>query len=407
MVVTVLLALLLPLSTAPLIGAISRETLERALERTLHHAAERYRISSGLHFRQREGTSDAEKSAVELARIGRERRAVRLEIAALRKFLDDSKHERGINFSNDAQVAKVIDTERAAIGEYLRYLSARGMLGNPSGESLLERVRRSLVFGAAPKERIDGRSLAAARSRLYAFLISAREAPIRLAALEKEHTVLSASYMKTLRAHEQALRTARVSEAQFLEIQRITAEVHADVLRLQGELARIDARLQRKAERALIEKGLMEARPGTHADGKLPASALGFRWPVFGPVSAGFHNEDYASYFGVPHDGMDIVVPMETSVRSAADGIVFLTRDGGETGYSYILIGHRGGYATLYGHLSTFTVTSGEEISAGDIIGESGGEPGTHGAGPMTTGAHLHFEVILNGENVDPKEVLP
>jgi len=91
----------------------------------------------------------------------------------------------------------------------------------------------------------------------------------------------------------------------------------------------------------------------------------------------------------------------------SADGIVFLARDGGKSGFSYILIGHRDGYATLYGHMSSIAVSTGDEVASGQGIGLSGGTPGTHGAGPMTTGAHLHFEVIRNGTHINPSLVLP
>jgi murein DD-endopeptidase MepM/ murein hydrolase activator NlpD len=64
------------------------------------------------------------------------------------------------------------------------------------------------------------------------------------------------------------------------------------------------------------------------------------------------------------------------------------------------------GYATLYGHLSLTQVAPGQEIHKGDVIGLSGGTPGTPGAGPTTTGPHLHFEVILNGSNIDPMTIL-
>jgi len=71
------------------------------------------------------------------------------------------------------------------------------------------------------------------------------------------------------------------------------------------------------------------------------------------------------------------------------------------------LIGHRGGYATLYGHISHISVYAGEDVHAGQNIGLSGGQPGSHGSGPMTTGSHVHFEVIKSGININPRTMLP
>jgi murein DD-endopeptidase MepM/ murein hydrolase activator NlpD len=216
---------------------------------------------------------------------------------------------------------------------------------------------------------------------------------------------LQQQHADALEGLSQAQEAVELTADQLDSIKRITSEVHDQVLKLQNELHRIDVRLKSKAERVLIEKGLLD--PKAVAEGRESDLRPHFVWPVIGPVSAGFLNAAYKLHFGVPHLGMDIVVPQSTPVVSAADGIVFVVRDGGERGYTYILIGHRSGFATLYGHLSVETVVAGQEVSAGQIIGLSGGRPGSHGAGPMTTASHLHFEMISNGVHVDPKGVLP
>ena len=394
-----------PLSGLFLLGSAGRIEVQEALHDVIQDASQSYKRSSGVRSRLRQGEKTADESAAKMLALGRERAAVRTEIAALKSIFAQTQTQYGIDLSDPAHAAATVGQEREAVSAFMRYLYLRGMIGNT--QSVRDQLRHSLVFGSLQEERGKSRVILAARARLFAFFVSGTEASGRLADLEKQHAALSDEYRKAVESFERATMIAKLSEQEIAVIRRTTAEVHAEVLRLQGELARIDARLQRKAERNLIDMGLMDARPGAHTEWILPASALGFQWPVIGHVSAGFHNVSYQKYFGVPHLGVDIVVPMRTSVRSAAGGIVFLVRDGGETGYSYVLIGHRGGFATLYGHLSGFAVQAGDEVMAGQTIGYSGGEPGAYGAGPMTTGAHLHFEVIQNGVNVDPMSVLP
>ncbi len=131
-----------------------------------------------------------------------------------------------------------------------------------------------------------------------------------------------------------------------------------------------------------------------------------FVWPVTGTITAGYLDVEYESVFHVPHRAIDIAVPQATPVRSISDGIVFAVKDGGATGYSYVLVGHRNGYASLYGHVSLSLVKPGDIVSAGQMIALSGGKPGTHGAGFMTTGAHLHIEITKDGTHVNPMSVL-
>jgi murein DD-endopeptidase MepM/ murein hydrolase activator NlpD len=133
-----------------------------------------------------------------------------------------------------------------------------------------------------------------------------------------------------------------------------------------------------------------------------------FFWPVEPTlgVSANFHDAVYRKRFGMEHNAIDIPVLQGSVVFAAADGVVEKVSDNG-LGYSSLVIRHSGGYATLYGHVSGFLVEEGDQVRAGDPVVLSGGTPGTQGAGRMTTGAHLHFELIHSGEHIDPLTLLP
>jgi len=131
-------------------------------------------------------------------------------------------------------------------------------------------------------------------------------------------------------------------------------------------------------------------------------------WPVSPDhgISAYFHDPTYPYRHIFEHPAIDVPVPQGTALEAAEDGIVLIAKNAG-TGYSYILIAHTESITTVYGHVSALYVSEGDYVNRGDIVGLSGGQPGTSGAGRLTTGAHLHFEVRVDGIPVNPLNYLP
>jgi murein DD-endopeptidase MepM/ murein hydrolase activator NlpD len=98
------------------------------------------------------------------------------------------------------------------------------------------------------------------------------------------------------------------------------------------------------------------------------------------------------------HKGTDYAADRGTPVRAIGDGVV--VRAGWGAGYGNVLeIRHRNGFVTRYGHLSRFNVRAGQRVSIGETVAYVGSTG-------LATGPHLHFEVLVNGQQRDPRTAL-
>lgn len=118
--------------------------------------------------------------------------------------------------------------------------------------------------------------------------------------------------------------------------------------------------------------------------------------PVRGILTDGFggRSDPFTGEPGSSHNAVDISSAMGQAVRSPADGIVVKTE--WANGYGNVIyVSHGNGYATRFGHLSAFNARPGQRIKRGDVIGFVG-------SSGRSTGPHLHYEVRLNNNPVNP-----
>ncbi|MCD7854057.1 MAG: peptidoglycan DD-metalloendopeptidase family protein [Clostridiales bacterium] len=127
-----------------------------------------------------------------------------------------------------------------------------------------------------------------------------------------------------------------------------------------------------------------------------------FLWPV--PAYVGIINDVYGyrsspiSGSGEFHSGLDMRAPYGTDIVAADNGTVIYS--GVRNGYgNCVIIDHGDGFSTLYGHNSSLCVTVGQSVVRGQVIAKAGSTG-------YSTGAHLHFEVRINGQYVDPNPYL-
>ena len=117
------------------------------------------------------------------------------------------------------------------------------------------------------------------------------------------------------------------------------------------------------------------------------------------PVSGYTFTSAFKWRWGRLHSGVDLAVPEGTPVRASDNGKVILAENSGDGYGNYIILDHGNGFKTLYGHNSALCVSVGDIVSQGDLIAYSGSTGNS-------TGPHLHFEIHLDDEKVDPERFL-
>lgn len=135
--------------------------------------------------------------------------------------------------------------------------------------------------------------------------------------------------------------------------------------------------------------GAQAANAGTLPAGKVKRGSGALIWPANAPVSSPF-----GPRWGRLHAGIDLPLSEGTPLRSADAGKVVLAAWTGGYG-NYVCIQHTSTMSTCYAHLSRYAAKVGGSVSQGQVIGYSGNTGNS-------TGPHLHFEVRINGNPVDP-----
>jgi murein DD-endopeptidase MepM/ murein hydrolase activator NlpD len=156
-------------------------------------------------------------------------------------------------------------------------------------------------------------------------------------------------------------------------------EVRDQKQNLEGDLGEISEKI---AEQLAESSGVLPAGP-------IRPGGSGLIWPVTGPVVSGF-----GMRWGRMHEGIDIAVPEGTPIRAAASGTVRIAGTVGGYGL-YTCVDHGGGLSTCSAHQSRLGASVGQRVTQAQIIGVSGCTG--HCLGP-----HVHFEVRVNGQAVDP-----
>jgi len=214
------------------------------------------------------------------------------------------------------------------------------------------------------------------------------------------------------KAHLEEIRKQLETAKAELGEQKTAQVVLSDQIRLSESRYRYElAQLQKEVQNINADIAATERRLRQTVDEerlrRISGGSGGWGWPVDPSrgITAYFHDPDYPFRHVFEHPAIDVRAAQGTPIRAPKGGYVARAKDAGK-GYSYIMLIHDGDISTVYGHVSRIVVKEDTYVEKGEIIGYSGGAPGTNGAGNMTTGPHLHLEFRLGGIPVNPLNYL-
>lgn len=196
-----------------------------------------------------------------------------------------------------------------------------------------------------------------------------------------------------LEAEESARVRQEELELAYAELEEAVAALESEIEEFEGELAAFQK--EEKSIRAEIAAATADQVVSSQA----PAGSGQLVRPVPGAVSSGFGLRVHPiTGQNRMHNGVDMDGGMGEPIKAAKGGTVILADVKGGYGNT-VMIDHGGGMVTLYAHQSKLGVSVGSSVSTGQVIGYVGSTG-------QSTGPHLHFEVRVNGNPVDPMKYL-
>lgn len=191
------------------------------------------------------------------------------------------------------------------------------------------------------------------------------------------------NYMKVLESN------LELYKAEFEKAQANWDSLDAEIVRLQKQISE-----QKKAEEAAARRATRVYSNITVSSG--PRNGQSYTWPLPGHYSIsspfGYRVHPILGYSKF-HSGVDIPAPSGTPIVAAKSGTVIMSQL--MSGYGNVVMVDHGDTVTVYAHCSALNVGVGESVKAGDVIAFVGSTG-------LSTGAHLHFEVRVNGSPVNP-----
>jgi murein DD-endopeptidase MepM/ murein hydrolase activator NlpD len=311
--------------------------------------------------------------------------AVTSEVSKKQSDLRSVRSELHAKYQSLALTRSELGTARDDAAQYAMESYMGAGLGVPT-VALSAKVWTDIGIGLAYLDQVTASGTDTVE-RFESLLVDEQYASDTIAA----HEVTLSADLAELAAAEERLgvlqnelqRSSDALQEEYRRQRTLLASYDAEIEVIEVEIASLEK------EQSSIKKVIAER---AKAAGAAPGSLVR---PVPGGISSAFGPRIHPIYgYSLMHSGVDMNGDMGQNIVAAASGTVFFAGVKGGYGKS-IMIDHGGGMVTLYAHQSKFAVSNGQKVNTGQVIGYVG----TSG---VSTGPHLHFEVRINGNPVNP-----
>ena len=227
-----------------------------------------------------------------------------------------------------------------------------------------------------------------------------------LASLEKISEELNKTKKELSAAYQEIASSQNELKSKKGELDKVSAKLETKAAKIDENLAIFNQQAESLSSQILAEQqAAAQSNQDTSGNGGhyggggggVTNGPVNLRWPVAKVITSPFGHRIGLEQYGTFHTGTDLGVPSGTPVRAAAAGRVMNLTGWYQQGYGWgVFIDHGNGVVTVYGHNSALTVSPGQYVQQGDVIALSG-QTG------WATGPHVHYEVRINGQYVNPE----
>jgi murein DD-endopeptidase MepM/ murein hydrolase activator NlpD len=348
-------------------GSASGKSLQQRLDATQHKLSHVKAHAGVLTTRISHESGQLETLTTEVARLRNREAEVAAQLAQKQAELDQAQAQLEHLKNRLREAVYILEQRLVAIYESNEPDLITVLLQAHGFDDLVARSQYMQTLQHQDNDIVA--RVRALRNEMQATVNTVRSARDQIAQHKEE---LEATRLKLRKRTDELASARRRQHATLVQVRKQQND-------LEGDLSDIS---QKIAQQLAAQTGALPAGPVRAGSGM-------FIWPVNGPVVSGF-----GMRWGRMHEGIDIAVPTGTQIRAAASGTVSIA--GVESGYgNYTCIDHGGGLSTCYAHQERILVSVGQQVSQTQIIGIS--DCTGHCLGP-----HVHFEVRVNGQPVDP-----